>query len=154
MLLGVKKGEKGRYACRPDSTSPRIRTALNRLKKKIVSFVSEIWNQTEIITYFSIDRGGSRYLIFKGARCVPNFLHRVDCLLDGHIPRVRGLTDKGDVRRDERIPEPFRRDKIWKLLVTSSFFGGCRVAGLPDWCRQLNVAESAALRARRRRVRG
>lgn len=32
-------------------------------------------------------------------------------------------------------------------------FGGCRVAGLPDWCRQLNVAESAALREMRRRVR-
>ena len=50
------------------------------------------------------------YLILIGTSRVPYLLHHLDCLFVGNNPRVLGLTDKGDIRRDECLPEPFHTD--------------------------------------------
>ena len=77
-----------------------------------------------------IDISLQRYLIFIDTSRVPDLLHYLECLKGRHFPGVRGLTDKGHVRRDERLPEPFRRDIVGHWLSIRSFiffFGGLAV---------------------------
>ena len=35
---------------------------------------------------------------------------------------VPGLTEKGDIRRDEGLPEPFQRDKVRDFFERNFFF--------------------------------
>src|ERR1700734_2589447 len=79
-----------------------------------------------------INGSGCRYLILVDTGCIPNFLHYLDRLLDGDIPRISGFTDECHVGCDKLMSEPMCFNPVWKLLI-SGFFG--RFTGL---CRLLS----------------
>jgi hypothetical protein len=80
------------------------------------------------VTYFLIDRSGCCYLVIIATGCVPDLLHHLDRLLNRHIPRIGGLTNKRHISRDERVSEPLCLNPLGESLIPR--LSGSRFAGL------------------------